>query len=554
MITDMEKFTRRLHINLHFKDKKTKDHNTPITTNNLPISDLSQFKQLKLPSTWRPPLDKLPKSERLLLCKILKLPYNIEPIPNIPINITKPQRKALRDLINNTDIIVTPADKGGTTVLLNKANYIKEALRQLNDNKYYKLLLAPLTTNNHDSIRAILKNMLRKKQITSKQFLFFLPQPHLVKPRKFYLLPKIHKPIEKWLDSQTPPGRPIVSDVNSESYNIGKLITALMAPYPPTLPSFVKNSTCFKDRVAFQTVPTGTILVTADIDSLYTNMDPDRCIVLTRQYLLTLYNTDLTDNIIQLLRISLHNNDFLFNNDCYLQTFGVAMGKSFAPHLANIYLAPFDDAACNGFPYKPLMYTRYIDDIFFAWPHGLSTLTEFQTYLNRLIPGIKLTFSTNDNSVDFLDTSIFISDHTLLTKVYFKPTDRHSLLAKTSFHPHHTHKGILKSQFIRFKNLSCTYDHYIKTCDTLIYSLLNRGYKAKRMRCLANFIWHKYQPKAKIDTTNVIFLPLTYNKTNQMLADHIKTILLDNPTTATLRPVVAWRANRNLRQQLRNYP
>lgn len=554
MIDDVTKLTRRLHIRLYFNNKQTTKPVTNTKPTDSMATDLKTFSQFKPPSLWRPPMDELTKDKRLLLCKLLKLPYNIRPVPNRPANITTTQRAALRDLKNNTDIIVTPADKGSTTVVMDKANYVKEALRQLNTAKYYQRLSAPLTTNNYDNIATVLGRMRQLQQISHKQFLFLLPQPHTVKQRKFYLLPKIHKPADKWLDEHTPPGRPIVSDVNSESYNSSKLISALLAPFPPTLPSFVINSTAFKNKIAFQPAPAGTILVTADIDSLYTNMDTERCTTLTRQYLLTRFDCHLTDNIIQLLNICLHNNDFLFNNDCFLQTFGVAMGKSFAPPLANLYLSDFDHAACNNFHYKPTLYTRYIDDIFFTWEHGPDSLTLFCDYLNSLLPGIRLSFCTSTESVDFLDTTIFISNHSLLTKVFFKPTDKHSLLAHSSFHPHHTHKGILKSQFIRFKNLSCTFEHYISTCNTLIASLLNRGYKAKRMRSLANYIWHKYQPKERTDTTNAFFIPLTYNATNRLLADNIRTILADDPNTSSLRTIVAWQGNRNLRRHLRYYP
>ena len=51
----------------------------------------------------------------------------------------------------------------------------------------------------------------------------------------------------------------------------------------------------------------------------------------------------------RLLELNLFNYDFSFNGDLYLQTKGVAMGKSFAPSLANIFLIPFDHFACNNF-------------------------------------------------------------------------------------------------------------------------------------------------------------------------------------------------------------
>jgi len=56
-------------------------------------------------------------------------------------------------------------------------------------------------------------------------------------------------------------------------------------------------------------------------------------------------------------------------------------------------------------------------------------------------------------SVNYLNTTIFKdpkNNNTLLTKVFFKPTDIHQMLDKHPFHPKHTYKGLLRSQIIRF--------------------------------------------------------------------------------------------------------
>lgn len=41
--------------------------------------------------------------------------------------------------------------------------------------------------------------------------------------------------------------------------------------------------------------------------------------------------------ILALLDITLRNNDFIFNKEIYLQICGTAMGKTYAPGLADIY-------------------------------------------------------------------------------------------------------------------------------------------------------------------------------------------------------------------------
>ncbi len=45
--------------------------------------------------------------------------------------------RALKQLKENEDIIIRPADKGGTIVILNKTDYITEAEQQLADTRVY---------------------------------------------------------------------------------------------------------------------------------------------------------------------------------------------------------------------------------------------------------------------------------------------------------------------------------------------------------------------------------------------------------------------------------
>ena len=55
-------------------------------------------------------------------------------------NLSKEERASLKKLQKMDDIIITKADKGGATVILNVKDYIAEAVRQLNDIHSYKNL------------------------------------------------------------------------------------------------------------------------------------------------------------------------------------------------------------------------------------------------------------------------------------------------------------------------------------------------------------------------------------------------------------------------------
>ena len=59
-------------------------------------------------------------------------------------NLTKEERRALRNLQNREDIIIPKADKGGAVVIWDTKDYITEAERQLNDGTMFnKLELNP---------------------------------------------------------------------------------------------------------------------------------------------------------------------------------------------------------------------------------------------------------------------------------------------------------------------------------------------------------------------------------------------------------------------------
>ncbi len=144
----------------------------------------------------------------------------------------------------------------------------------------------------------------------------------------------------------------------------------------------------------------------------------------------------------------------------------------------------------TGFHIRPQLYTRYIDDFFFIWNETLDALKGYKQLFNSHIPGIKLNFEQDAIvcSMHFLDVTVFVHNNSLLTKVYCKPTDRHTLLAHNLFHSRHKFKGILKSQFIRYKNLRHTWLDYTDLIN--VQSLW--GYKAIQMHSMANFVWTRY--------------------------------------------------------------
>ena len=130
----------------------------------------------------------------------------------------------------------------------NKNDYLTEGYRQLNDKKYYKKISEPIFEKTAERVNEILFDLKNKKYISEKQYLY-LKSPENPRPRQFYMLPKIHKPIDKWLDKKIPPGRPIISDCSSETYAISEYIDHFLQPLSNKHPSYIKDTYDFINKL-----------------------------------------------------------------------------------------------------------------------------------------------------------------------------------------------------------------------------------------------------------------------------------------------------------------
>ena len=124
-------------------------------------------------------------------------------------NLTKRERAALYRLSKDKEIVIKPADKGGATVIMNSADYIEEAMRQLNNQEYYKLVDRDLTVEHEQHIIESISEHVKNKEIDED--IGALLKPANSRTPLFYMLPKIHK--------ANNPGRPVISSVNSHTEN-----------------------------------------------------------------------------------------------------------------------------------------------------------------------------------------------------------------------------------------------------------------------------------------------------------------------------------------------
>lgn len=503
-------------------------------------------------SIWSPPDDKLPKEIKMLVNKDQEDLRRGWVSQRERQNLTQIEVKALKDLKNNKHIVIKPADKGSTVVIMGRDQYILEVQRQLNDKTYYRKLEHPIYLDTIPLVHSIIDTLHNKKFINSKQTKY-LKGDKQPRERRFYILPKIHKEPEKWtVPHEVPPGRPIVSDCGSETYQTAEFIDHYLNPLSIIHSSYVKDTYHFIDIVKSLKVPHNFMFFSIDVDSLYTNIDIKAGLHTVKKIFEKHPNPSRPDKeLLQLLEINLTKNDFVFNEEYYLQIKGTAMGKRFAPAYANIFMANWEEEALAKCPRKPLYYLRYLDDIWGIWCHSEEEFEEFMGILNGHDPSIQLKYTSSHQSIDFLDTTVykgpsFHEHHKLDIKVYFKKTDTHALLFKTSFHPKHTFKGLVKSQLLRFQRICTKNAEFWVAVRTLFQALRKRGYSRSFLRqCLRTF-------EDKKDTVERKIIPLItrYSSTstvlNRRLKNNFERVIGNTGILGNWRVVSAYTRNKNL--------
>ena len=321
--------------------------------------------------------------------------------------------------------------------------------------------------------------MFEDKLVNNKEYK--LLTEHLDKPRTpvFYGLPKIHKQF-----NNVPPLRPIVSGYNSCTSRLSEYIDSYLKYQAQRCKSYIRDTKDFLNKLkSITNLPSNSILVTMDVSSLYTNIDHEEGAQACYESLEQRHNKQITSSLIKkLILLVLKSNAFRFGELIYHQIKGTAM----APNYANLFLNKLEINIVHEFylktGLKPLVWMRYIDDIFFIWTHDDKNLQEFiqfannYTTSNKMKSNIKFESHISKESVNFLDVKVNFNNGFITTSVYSKPTDAHLYLNAQSSHPSHVIKNIPKGQFIRLKRICSDDKDFNLHAKTLSTYFINRKY------------------------------------------------------------------------------
>jgi hypothetical protein len=238
------------------------------------------------------------------------------------------------------------------------------------------------------------------------------------------------------------------------------------------------------------------------------------------------------------------------------------MGTKMAPSFANIFMGTLEESLLSSAPDHliPLLWKRFIDDIFLIWTHGEESFQTFITHLNSAHPTIKFEISHSTESVNFLDTTVYVTPQkTLATTLYIKPTDRMPLLHQSSHHPETCKKGLIYSQMLRYRRIITSDKEFQEKAQNLRVALIGRGYKDKDILPHINKASSYTQSQLLINTTpknNTRTLPfvIPYNPDLAPLS-HILTqhwhYIENDPVLSRVwleQPVIAYQRHKNLKE------
>ena len=157
------------------------------------------------------------------------------------------------------------------------------------------------------------------------------------------------------------------------------------------------------------------------------------------------------------------------------------MGTKMAVAFSIIYMADFEERLLKASPHKPLVWKRFIDDIFSLWVTLKAEVTKFVNFANSFYPTIKFTCEMSPENAVFLDTEVFKGPRFstlkfLDVRTHFKQTETFPYTHFSCCHPINTKRGFIKGESLRLlktNSIKANFEKFKRDFEVRLYS---RGY------------------------------------------------------------------------------
>ena len=386
-------------------------------------------------------------------------------------NISKQEKSALKDLSKNEEIMILPADKGRSVVVLNSKDYKDKARALLSDTATYKKLDKDPTTKYTAALVNELKEIHNAGALTDIQYRTLYPTSSTI-PR-FYGLPKVHK--------TGAPLRPIIASTGSLTYQVARHVADILAPLVGNNGYALKNSAEMVKDLGESQLGDTDVLVSFDVTALFTRVPVDKSLEIISDRLHT--DPDLSSRTMMtalqvksLLSFCLKTTYFLYEGDIYSQVEGAAMGSPVSPIVANLFMEWFEAHAIQTFKFQLTFWRRYVDDTIVALCDSL--VDDLSEHINAVDPAIQFTREEESNgSLPMLDAlTTRDSAGNLTFSVYRKPTHTDQYLQFDSNQPLHHKLGVIRTLHHRCMTLCSEEQSKLQELDHLKKVLSVSGY------------------------------------------------------------------------------
>ena len=482
LLRDFDQFARRMRLRYIFRGSEKRKH------------------PFHVKSSWQPPVQPSVTLESYLEeVKTQLAEVNIEKPKQ---NLTHAEKKALDELRSNDSIVLKKADKGTTTVIMDKEDKVQEGQILLDDAQSYKTLENTMVESTLDKTKRLISELHHAKYIDEMTHKWLSQTQNPPRVPQFYTLTKIHK--------ATLVGRPIISGCGGPTERLSAFVDSLLQPIAKKQESYLKDTTDFINFIERTKVREQTKIVSMDVTSLYTNIPQEEGMnTVCDAYDKFHHNNPPIPSryLREMLRLILRENSFQFIGKNYLQTHGTAMGTKMAVAFANIFMAAIETQILSQSAIKPLVWKRYIDDIFSLWDHTEQEVTEFISGANNVHPTIKFTAEISQNNATFLDTTIYKGDRfakesILDVRTHFKPTETFQYTHYRSCHPPGVVKGFIKGETLRLLRTNSSKATFEENVARFKLNLKSRGYPGDIVKKTISSVLFKdrqsaLQPKQK---------------------------------------------------------
>jgi len=377
-------------------------------------------------SSYKFPENSLEKMRAMVVNSLNKNLYGCKHLSYIEAHILREVHKCKKFLKNNDDVFVTKADKGQITVTMDKATYIDQMTKSLDDVNIYRRIkknpLRKITTKLNDMVLTwrrnewIDENTCRGLRCTSGN----LP--------RCYGLPKVHK--------AGFPLRIVVSSIGSPLYNMAKYLHDMLVTSIKKPASFVRDSWSFVDSIKNKTIESHEVMLSLDVTALFNNIPKELVLRAVEKRWDDIKKSTKLDlpQILHAIELILSSASFSFGGEYYEQIYGSPMGSPLSPILADIVMDDLESQCIGKLDFKVQVYYRYVDDIFLIIPN--TKIDEVLKTFNDYHPRLKFTHELErGNALSFLNALVIREEGKLLTNWYRKPTYSGRYINYFSSHP-----------------------------------------------------------------------------------------------------------------------